>query len=185
MLRLAVGTLVVVSAVAVFAAASPNLSDCTKVGTPQGNVMSGTNGKDVLCALEGRDFLSGDGGKDRLYGDAGRDTLVGGKAPDTIKGGKGKDRLFAVDGNPHDVLAGGKGQDACFGDPGDKMTGCEDTFRGPSIVMTNDLSAAFNGGLALGEELAVTPPTPTIVTVTTTETVPENCGGHPAPPPIC
>ncbi len=162
-------------------------ASCTRVGTPQRDIMAGTGLRDVLCARAGNDYISGGGRRDILRGDGGNDTIVGGKGPDRLLGQDGNDKLFAVDGNASDVLDGGPGLDDCFGDVGDRFRGCERTFRGPTIVSTNALSSAFNGQGSLAEELIppIPPPPGGTVTVTETITVAPNCGGHPAPPPIC
>lgn len=158
--------------------ASPAPAKCTELGTSGPDPLHGTPRKDVICGLQSGDYLSGAAQADRLFGDAGRDTLVGGNGADILKAGKSNDRLFGVDGEPDDILRGGRGNgDLCFGDPGDEMHGCERRFRGASIRLANSLSSAFNGGLELVELIPTIPP----VTVT----VPANCGGHPAPPPIC
>jgi Ca2+-binding RTX toxin-like protein len=173
----------------VVAGSSPNLNQCTQVGTKQEDVMAGTIQKDVLCALQANDYQSGSKQSDTLFGDSGRDTIVGGLGADILKGGRGADRLFSVDGKSNDVLNGQKGKDSCFGDPGDKMKGCEHKFRGASVHMANELSTAFHGGLSLAEALIEAgvspPPPPVIVTITETLTLPPCNQGPPDPPPFC
>jgi len=189
-MRWIIGAFIGVTLVAflVPAMSSPNPGRCTKTGTSGNDALNGSAGRDVICALQGNDYISGGNGDDRLFGDTGRDTVVGGKGADIIKGGKGRGRLFAVDGSPNDVINGGRGNDLCFGDPGDVLRNCEHQFRGATIGTANALARAFNGGLGLVEALSITPtlPPPVVtVTETTIVTVPPNCGGHPAPPPIC
>lgn len=169
---------------AVVAVASPSVpSGCTKTGSDQRNVMAGTSRHDVLCARGGRDYVAGLAGPDRLFGDGQRDTMVGGGGRDKVYGGGGRDRLFAVDGNLGDLVDGGPGRDDCFVDPLDTAVRCEAVFRGSSLVTAKALSSAFGGQAVTAEDLIgeVAP----IPTVTITETVPPNCGGNPAPPPIC
>lgn len=175
--------LVLVSLGAVLAAAAPKATSCTEIGTPARDIMAGTAGKDVLCARGGGDYLAGGGKRDVLRGDGGADAIVGGRGPDRLLGQAGDDKLFAVDGSAGDTLDGGPGIDSCYADPGDRVSGCERTFRGASVAGTNQLSSAFLGQGSLAEQLITTPtvPPPVVVTVTVTA----NCGGHPAPPPIC
>jgi len=182
LLAVAVG-LTMAAAGLVIADSSPNASHCTKIGTANRDLLGGTPRRDTICALQEGDYLSGSGSADKLFGDSGRDTIVGGPGADILKGGKGRDRLFGVDGLPDDLLNGEKGQDLCFGDPGDVMRGCEHRFRGATVQMANRMASAFNGGLTLAEVLQAVTPAPIIITATVT--VPANCGGHPAPPPIC
>ena len=175
---------------AVVAVASPRSpSNCTKTGTNERNVLAGTPNHDVLCALGGRDYVAGLAGSDVLFGGGGRDTMVGGGGTDKLYGGGSRDHLFAVDGH-YDVVVGGSGRDVCFADAGDKVQGCEAIFRGASLKTAKALSGAFGGQAVAAEELIGEPvPTVTVTeTITigaTTVTVPPNCGGHPAPPPIC
>ena len=115
--------------------------------------------------------------------------MVGGGGVDRLYGAAGRDRLFTVDGHPGDRVIGGSGRDQCFGDPGDRLR-CEVKFRGATLPTAKALSQAFGGQALTAEELiaptvAPTVPPPVVVTVTETETIPANCGGHPAPPPIC
>ena len=164
---------------------SPDLGRCTKFGTSGNDPLAGTPRRDVICGLQGNDYISGSGGNDRLFGDTGTDTIVGGKGADIIKGGKGRGRLFAVDGEANDLVNGGAGNDLCFGDRGDILRNCEREFRGATIAESNALARVVNGGIGLVESLSISPAPTVVVTVTETQTVPPNCGGHPAPPPIC
>ena len=184
-MRWVLTALTLLSIGAVWAVASPQApSNCTKVGTNERNVLAGTPNRDVICALANDDYVAGLGGGDVLRGDAGKDTIVGGPGADKLLGSNGRDNLFAVDGKPTDVVIGGRGQDRCFADPGDKVRGCEVVFRGASLATAKGLSSAFGGQAVTAEELISTTPSP-LPPPTVTVTVPGNCGGHPAPPPIC
>lgn len=110
----------------------------TIVGTPAGEKLRGTTGRDVIFAaggadevrgLGGKDMICGAGGKDqvkggadddRLAGAGGRDKLAGGGGDDLVKGGKRADRLRG--GVGADTLKGGKGNDRCSGGPGKDVT---------------------------------------------------------------
>lgn len=159
---------------------------CTWTGTPQRDVKTGTAGRNVLCALNGNDFLHGRAGDDRLEGGRGRDTVVGGGGRDILHGGKGRDRLFAVDDRPRENVVGGPGFDQCFVDPGDRVSGCERTFRSNEPEMAGALGQSLGAVMEIVEAVTPTPapiPPPT-VTITQIITLPD-CEGHPAPPPIC
>jgi non-specific serine/threonine protein kinase len=64
----------------------------TWVGSPAGDSITGTDGKDVVVALGGSDQIEGGAGADRLCGDQGRDRLSGGPGKDRLDGGPGRDR---------------------------------------------------------------------------------------------
>lgn len=163
-------------------AAAPG-GPCTETGTDIRNEMAGTSGRDVLCALGGDDYVAGLGGADVLRGEGGSDTMVGGAGVDRLYGTAGRDHLFAVDGQPGDFVSGGGGLDHCFVDAGDRTKGCH-TIVGVTLRTLKALGRAFSGAVVLADVLlSVTPTIPPPVTITVT--VPPNCGGHPAPPPIC
>jgi len=177
--------LVAATAVAAFVAAgAPKATDCTWTGTNVRDVKAGTAGRNVLCSLPGNDFVHGKAGDDVIRAGDGRDTAVGGGGRDVIRGGKGPDKLFAVDGQGGELIVGGSGLDQCFGDVGDRMFGCERLFRSTEPDLGIALSQSLGSVMEIVEEVTPTPP-PIVVTVTETQTVPPNCGGHPAPPPIC
>lgn len=111
------------------------------IGSPQDDVMFGTNkadtfeggfGYDTLRGELGDDVLRGDGGNDQLFGDDGNDTLEGGWSWDHLEGGTGFDKLDG--GNGNDVLIGGNGMDFLTGGSG------ADTFRYESISHSSHLN---------------------------------------------
>lgn len=182
LIALFAGTLLTVGFVATRPQSVP--SNCTRVGTPNRDIMTGTPGPDKLCALEGDDYLHGDGGRDVLKSGMGNDTAVGAGGRDVIRGGRGNDRLFAVDDRGGERVIGGKGQDQCFADRGDVVFGCEQTFRGLNLQVVRALTrTAFNL-----MQIADVIPTTTIILPPVTQTIivpGPDCSGHPAPPPIC
>lgn len=116
------------------AAATCNGVPATIVGTPDADVLNGTNGPDVIAALGGNDVVNGLKGDDLICGDDGNDTInagfgedtvFGGRGDDVLNGEKGEDRLFGDLGT--DALNGGIGEDECDGGVGqDSATGCEE-----------------------------------------------------------
>jgi hypothetical protein len=61
------------------------------LGTPQGDVLSGSGGDDELDGGLGEDVLSGSSGNDSLLGGPGEDRLDGGDGTDVLDGGPGLD----------------------------------------------------------------------------------------------
>jgi RTX calcium-binding nonapeptide repeat (4 copies) len=181
---LALCTIAGVALVAVQPSASQTKSDCTWVGTPSRDVKTGTRGRNILCAKGGSDFLHGQRGNDQVRGGQGRDTVVGGGGRDVVRGGKGSDRLFAVDDRGGEEVNGGRGRDQCFVDPGDRVSGCEETFRSNEPEM----AAALGQSLAEVMQIAEALPSPAVTvtaTITTTITLPPCGDGPPDPPPFC
>jgi hypothetical protein len=167
--------------------ASPKApTSCTWIGTPARDVKTGTPGHNVLCSRPGDDYVHGAAGNDVVRAGGGRDVAVGGGGRDVLRGGGGNDRLFAVDGRGGENAYGGPGRDQCFIDPGDAVYGCEQTFRSHEPELATSLGQSLRGVMEIVEEVtpSLTIPPP-VVTVTSIVTVPPNCGGHPAPPPIC
>ncbi len=88
-------------------------------GTPQADVIYGSDGDDIQQGNGGNDFLYGLDGADRLFGGGGNDTLFGLDGDDTLDGGNGDDVLDGWLGN--DTLNGGAGNDLLSGVHGDDM----------------------------------------------------------------
>jgi Ca2+-binding RTX toxin-like protein len=109
-------------------------------GTPNNDVIHGTNFDDILNqdgdllsypGTGGDDTIFGHGGNDRLYGGVGNDSLLGGIGNDRLSGGVGGDRLLGdsgldqlFGGAGNDFLSGGEGNDVLDGGTGlDQMYG--------------------------------------------------------------
>jgi Ca2+-binding RTX toxin-like protein len=118
-------------------------------GTPQADLMAGTDLADTLSAGGGDDFVIGNGGNDRIsggrgsdqmFGDAGNDRIFGqadndwiygGTGWDIAKGGAGNDWIYLEDGNDkglgqggNDFIFGQNGNDTLVGGAGsDTMSG--------------------------------------------------------------
>ncbi len=84
-----------------------------------GQVLTGTAGKDVIRAGDGDDVVRGMGGDDKIHGGEGRDRLYG---------GPGNDVIDAQDGTAgRDEISCGPGRDEVLMDAedGEKPRGCE------------------------------------------------------------
>ncbi len=79
-------------------------------GTPENDIIHGSNGADLIYALGGSDIIYGGGGNDELFGENGADFLFGEDGDDILNGGEGED-----------VFEGGPGNDT-FLDPGGANT---------------------------------------------------------------
>ena len=190
-LAIAVPVLVMLSGAVAGPPAVPG--GCTKVGTPDRDIMSSDGRQDRLCSRGGNDYLASGGGKDSLFSGPGNDTAVGGDGPDTVVGHGGNDKLFSIDQvHGNDVLRGGPGEDRCFGDKGDRFRGCERAIRvgtSPAVEAVFEAYATqFLGIAGLGElfqNAAPVPPPAVTVTITTTVTagIPPECVPPPATPP--
>ncbi len=95
-------------------------SNCTIVGTNNGEVLTGTPQADVICALGGADRVNGLGGNDVMQGGKGNDRINDKSGKDKLLGQGGRDQLNARDGNRGDLLKGGGGKDRAIKDRGDR-----------------------------------------------------------------
>jgi Tol biopolymer transport system component len=69
---------------------------CTRIGTPRGDRLGGSTGRDLLCGLGGRDRLRGGRGEDRLFGAGGDDRIEARDgAFDVVGCGPGRDSVVA------------------------------------------------------------------------------------------
>ena len=94
----------------------------THVGTPNGELIEGTDGPDVIVALGGNDKVFAGDGDDLICGNRGKDLLRGQGGEDKLFGARGKDRLFGA--AAADLLVGGAKGDSLFGGAGkDKLRG--------------------------------------------------------------
>lgn len=94
-------------------------------GDSQGNLISGSDGRDTIEGLRGHDtlngeqdndFIDGGDGDDRIDGGGGSDSLLGGNGSDIIRGEDGDDGIFG--GSETDILEGDNGNDTVYGDAG-------------------------------------------------------------------
>ena len=73
-----------------------------RVGTSQGETLSGTEGIDMIFGLEGADAVNGLGGSDVLCGGSDADAVNGGAGNDILDGEEGPDTLDG--GLDNDIL---------------------------------------------------------------------------------
>ncbi|MGP1387326.1 MAG: beta strand repeat-containing protein [Thainema sp.] len=85
-------------------------------GTPDNDVLNGTDGRDQTLGGDGNDVISGLGRRDLLNGEDGDDILHGGAGADELSGGNGTDLLNGGAGD--DLIDGGSDSDALFGGAG-------------------------------------------------------------------
>jgi hypothetical protein len=96
------------------------------IGTPDGEVITGTNQFDMIFGIGGSDTISGNNGGDWIFAGDGNDTASGDNGADSVSGGQGRDTLFGNNGDDvlsgedgNDVLTGGNGADTMLGGSGD------------------------------------------------------------------
>jgi hemolysin type calcium-binding protein len=105
--------------------------DCTIVGTPHRDRITGSSGNDVICAMGGNDRINGEGGRDIIDTGRGNDRVVASRGKDAVAGLAGRDRLFGSAGSDrigggaaNDRLAGGSSRDRINGGAGhDRVIG--------------------------------------------------------------
>ena len=117
--------------------------EATIVGTSEGEVLNGTDGRDVILARGGDDEIYGNDGNDLICAGRGADVVKAGAGRDIMRGAGGKDRMAGQGGNDKvrgqargdrlrggagdDLLAGGPGKDRCRGGSGaDTLKSCEE-----------------------------------------------------------
>ena len=83
------------------------------MGTPDEDVLLGTNVADLIFAFEGDDTISGAKGNDCIFGGDGDDIIFGNEGNDNISSGEGSDIIKGQSGE--DVLSGGNGIDIIDG----------------------------------------------------------------------
>ena len=105
------------------------------MGSPEDDILFGTNvadlifaeeGDDIILGAKGNDCIFGGDGDDIIFGNEGSDNLTGGDGNDIIKGQSGDDKISGSFGI--DVIDGGDDNDACNvnQDPdGDLVIKCE------------------------------------------------------------
>ena len=118
----------------------PPAVECNVLGTPENDVLTGSERGETICGLGGDDVIRGGpgddlivagggndrvfagGGDDRVYGEVGNDSVRGGSGRDELRGGRGRDRLFGGAGD--DDLQGNFARDTLKGQSGnDRVTG--------------------------------------------------------------
>jgi Ca2+-binding RTX toxin-like protein len=114
------------------------------------DVAMGNGGADAISAGEGGDFVSGGAGRDVIFAGAGDDQVLAGADNDIVYGDAGADRIFGDQGN--DMITAGAGDDAVFGGAGDDLIVAEvgdgndvyfgDEGGGGNGIDTLDVSAA-------------------------------------------
>ncbi|HJR31671.1 MAG TPA: cadherin-like domain-containing protein, partial [Pseudomonas sp.] len=91
------------------------------VGTPNDDVLDGSEVDDTIYGLAGNDTLSGFDGNDLLDGGSGYDILYGGQGNDTLLAGTDADGSFLDGGDGDDALTGSNGNDNVIAGSGDDM----------------------------------------------------------------
>lgn len=88
-------------------------------GTPDVDVIIGTNADDQINARAGHDVICAGSGNDTVIAGLGNDVVFGGVGNDTISGGKGADQISAEAGE--DTVRGGTGADTIHGGAGNDI----------------------------------------------------------------
>jgi len=91
-------------------------------GTPDDDILVGTNLPDLIFAHGGDDIISGGKGNDCIFGGEGDDIIFGDEGNDGLNGGEGNDIIKGLSGS--DVISGGTGMDIIDG--GDDIDTCTD-----------------------------------------------------------
>ncbi len=90
------------------------------MGSPEEDIISGTNVADLIFAEEGDDIIMGAKGNDCIFGGDGDDIIFGNEGSDNISGGDGNDVIKGQSGD--DIILGGFGIDVIDG--GDDIDSC-------------------------------------------------------------
>lgn len=90
------------------------------IGSPEDDILFGTNLADLIFAQEGDDIVIGAKGNDCIFGEDGDDILFGNEGNDNISGGGGNDVIRGQSGE--DVISGDSGLDLIDG--GDDKDSC-------------------------------------------------------------
>ena len=83
------------------------------LGTPDDDILIGTNLPDLIFSFSGDDIISGDKGNDCILAGDGDDIIFGDEGNDNISGGSGSDIIKGQSGE--DILKGGLGLDIVNG----------------------------------------------------------------------
>jgi Ca2+-binding RTX toxin-like protein len=115
-------------------------------------LMIGTANGDILTGTAGRDRIFGNGGADIIDGGKGRDELHGGDNNDILFGGEGIDELHG--GKDDDYLDGGAGADTLDGGDGTDIAAYYGSLEGVHVSLNPFLLIGGNwGGDAQGDTL--------------------------------
>ena len=115
-------------------------------GSPESDLIAGSDKHSTIYGRDGNDTLIGGGGNNRLYGEAGDDLLIG---------GAGRDTLYGADGD--DTLNGGAGRDALYGGAGNNTYLMErgsglDSVHAATALLADD-TIVFGAGVRLEDIL--------------------------------
>ena len=144
-LRIGIATglaMLLVTAVAIAGAPDVNCTGGPCTGTPESEVLIGSNLADQINALAGNDFLDGNDADDVLRGGEGSDETQGDDGDDRHIGGPGGDYMsefgiFLARGggtSGEDIMRGGKGSDYAEGAfEADTLVGGKGNERGQEI----------------------------------------------------
>ncbi len=83
------------------------------LGTPENDVLKGSDAKELFVSFSGDDTVLGGGRANIIFGDQGNDSIYGGKGADIAYGGKGNDLIWGD--RASDTLIGDLGDDSLFG----------------------------------------------------------------------
>ena len=90
------------------------------MGSPEDDILSGTNVADLIFAEEGDDIAMGAKGNDCIFGGDGDDIIFGNEGTDNLSGGEGNDVIKGQSGDDTmigdygvDVIDGGDDNDSC------------------------------------------------------------------------
>jgi Ca2+-binding RTX toxin-like protein len=88
-------------------------------GTPDSDLMLGTNGNTILRGYTGDDFIYDDVGNDWIDGGDGNDVIYSGADNDLVDGGAGADIIYSGKGN--DMVFGNAGNDMIYAEGGNDV----------------------------------------------------------------
>jgi len=90
------------------------------MGSPEDDILSGTNVADLIFAEEGDDIVMGAKGNDCIFGGDGDDIIFGNEGADNLSGGDGNDVIKGQSGDDTmtgnfgvDIIDGGDDNDSC------------------------------------------------------------------------
>jgi hypothetical protein len=82
-----------------------------RLGTAEGEPLTGSEGMDYLNGRGGDDYLYALGGDDTIYGGRGNDRIYPGEGADEVYAGAGNDLIYARDTASYDYIDCGGGFD--------------------------------------------------------------------------